>query len=47
LGLSVVQQVAHEHGGKIKVSSEVLRTTFTMYLPLNIEKYSAKVIGQG
>lgn len=42
LGLSVVQQVAHEHGGKVKVKSEVMRTSFTMYLPLRSEKSVGK-----
>ncbi len=37
LGLSIVQQVVHEHGGKIVVQSELTRTSFTMYLPLRTE----------
>jgi two-component system nitrogen regulation sensor histidine kinase GlnL len=34
LGLSIVQQVVQEHGGKVVVQSELMRTSFTMYLPL-------------
>ena len=37
LGLSIVQQVVQEHGGKVVVQSELMRTSFTMYLPLRTE----------
>jgi len=37
LGLSIVQQVVQEHGGKVVVNSELMRTSFTMYLPLQTE----------
>jgi len=37
LGLSIVQQVVQEHGGKVVVSSELMRTSFVMYLPLKVE----------
>ncbi|MDQ7001644.1 MAG: ATP-binding protein, partial [Ghiorsea sp.] len=36
LGLSIVQQVVQEHGGKVVVQSELMRTSFTMYLPLKV-----------
>ncbi len=36
LGLSIVQQVVQEHGGKVEVNSELMRTSFTMFLPLNM-----------
>ena len=38
LGLSIVQQVVQEHGGKVVVNSERMRTSFTLYLPLKTEK---------
>ena len=38
LGLSIVQQVVQEHGGKVEVQSELMRTSFTMYLPLRTEE---------
>ena len=38
LGLSIVQQVVQEHGGKVVVQSELIRTSFTMYLPLRTEE---------
>ncbi len=38
LGLSIVQQVVQEHGGKVVVNSELMRTSFTMYLPLRTEE---------
>ncbi|MDQ7003432.1 MAG: ATP-binding protein [Ghiorsea sp.] len=38
LGLSIVQQVVQEHGGKVVVNSELMRTSFTVYLPLKTEK---------
>ena len=34
LGLSIVQQVVQEHGGKVMVHSEPMRTSFTLCLPL-------------
>ncbi len=34
LGLSIVQQVVHEHGGKVMQKSVQTRTIFTIYLPL-------------
>ena len=34
LGLSIVQQVVQEHGGKVTVKSEGVRTVFSIYLPL-------------
>ncbi len=37
LGLSIVQQVVQEHGGKVVVNSTLMRTSFAMYLPLRIE----------
>ncbi len=38
LGLSIVQQVVQEHGGKVVVNSELMRTSFTLYLPLKTEQ---------
>ncbi|MDX8388303.1 MAG: ATP-binding protein [Ghiorsea sp.] len=35
LGLSIVQQVVQEHGGKVMVQSELMRTAFTLYLPIH------------
>ncbi|MDQ6988699.1 MAG: ATP-binding protein [Mariprofundaceae bacterium] len=35
LGLSIVQQVVYEHGGKVQFHSERERSVFTIYLPLN------------
>ncbi len=37
LGLSIVQQVVQEHGGKVVVNAERMRTSFTMFLPLRME----------
>jgi len=34
LGLSIVQQVVQEHGGKVVAHTERMRTSFTLYLPL-------------
>lgn len=34
LGLSIVQQVVQEHGGKVSVVSSPMRTSFTLYLPI-------------
>jgi len=38
LGLSIVQQVVQEHGGKVICQSENMRTSFTLYLPLRTEE---------
>jgi len=38
LGLSIVQQVVQEHGGRVVVNSELMRTSFVMYLPLKAEQ---------
>ena len=37
LGLSIVQQVVQEHGGKVSVDSSPMRTSFTLYLPIKKE----------
>ena len=38
LGLSIVQQVVQEHGGKVMVDSAMMRTSFILYLPLKTEQ---------
>jgi signal transduction histidine kinase len=47
LGLFIVKEIIHGHGGDITVSSEVSKgTTFTITLPTNLEDKQVQIMGE-